>query len=308
MRVKTRDRYIRVFQKYKVGSVPIFNQISKNADGTQLLVVTDKLLNPIQYYAGNKGIGEHSESLASYNFADYFTTNVVGEICRISNDGINPISATFKVNSWASAKLPLRTGNYKVYGAFDQRLNNYICALEATGTDEAGTIVFDEESNNFDSFISLQPEMMTTLGTLLISFKNGGLWTHDSDVFNNFFGVQYESSVTPVFNNGTASVKSFMAIEEKSNTVWECPEIETSLMSYGTTPQQSSLIEEDFNEVEGKFISNFNKDSNSIGGIEGGDQLKGDWMKIKMSKSSASNFVSLNIVSVRIIDSPLNNR
>jgi hypothetical protein len=308
MRVKVRDRYIRVFQKFKVGSVPIFNQISKNADGTQLLVVTDKLLNPIQYYAGNKGIGEHAESLASYNFADYFTTNVVGEICRISNDGLAPISVLYKVNSWATEKLPLRTGNYKVYGAFDQRLNNYIVALEATGTDAAATLIFDEEANTFDSFVSLYPEMMTTLGTLMVSFKNGQLYTHDSSTYNNFFGVQYDSTITPVFNQGVAAVKSFMALEEKTSNVWDCPEIETSLMSYGSTPQQSNLVASDFRLLEGKWCSPLLRDSNSIGGVEGGDTLKGDWIKIKMRNINASNLVSLNLVGVRFIDSPLNNR
>ena len=308
MRVKVRDRYIRVFQKFKVGSVPIFNQISKNADGTQLLVVTDKLLNPIQYYAGNKGIGEHAESLASYNFADYFTTNVVGEICRISNDGLAPISVLYKVNSWATEKLPLRTGNYKVYGAFDQRLNNYIVALEATGTDAAATLIFDEEANTFDSFISLYPEMMTTLGTLMVAFKNGQLYTHDSSTYNNFFGVQYDSTITPVFNQGVAAVKSFMALEEKTSNVWDCPEIETSLMSYGSTPQQSNLVASDFRLLEGKWCSPLLRDSNSIGGVEGGDTLKGDWIKIKMRNINASNLVSLNLVGVRFIDSPLNNR
>jgi len=308
MRVVRRDRYIRVFQKYKVGSVPIFNQISKNADGTQLLVVTDKLLNPIQYYSGNKGIGELKESLASFNFADYFATNVIGEICRISNDGINPISVTYKVNSWATQKLPLRGGSFKVYGAFDQKLNNYICALEATESDSEATIIFDEEGNTFDGFLSLHPEMMATLGVLLISFKDGELYTHDSTTYNNFFGVQYNSEIEPVFNAAVGRVKSFMALEEKANTVWAAPEIETSLMSYGTTPQQSNLIDSDFVQLEGKWCAALLRDSNSIGGIEGGDQLKGDWIKIKLKNTSATNLVSLNLINLRFIDSALNNK
>jgi len=127
----SRDRYIRVFQQYKIGSVPIFNQISKNADGTQLLVVTDKLLNPIQYYAGNFGIGNCKESLASFNFADYGCDDIRGIIWRVSSDGITPISVVYKINSWASQELPLRTGDKKIYGVFDQRLNNYIASLDA---------------------------------------------------------------------------------------------------------------------------------------------------------------------------------
>ena len=150
--------------------------------------------------------------------------------------------------------------------------------------------------------------MMCTLGTLLIAFKNGQLYTHDSDTYNNFFGVQYNSEIEPVFNQGTGSVKSFMALEEKANGVWAAPEIETSLMSYGTTPQQSNLVSADFELKEGKYCAALLRDSNSIGGINGGDQLKGDWIKIKLRNTSANNLVSLSLLNLRIIDSPLNNK
>lgn len=308
IRLKVRDRYLRVFQKYKIGTVPLYNQISKSANGTQLLVVTDKLLNPIQYYVGNFGIGDNAESLASFDFADYFTSNIKGGVFRVSNDGIQQISSLYKINSFSTDKLPLRKGNYKVYGAFDQKLHNYIFALEATDTDPAATITFDEEGNTFDSLVSYAPEMMTTLGTLLISFKDGQLYTHDSTVYANFYGVQYPCYITPIFNEASAEVKSFMAIEEKSNNVWECPAIETSLMSYGTTPQQSNLVLNDFKLKEGKWCASFLRDINSIKGLNNGGVLKGDWMKIKMQNNNATKLVSLNLVSIRVIDSPLNNK
>lgn len=73
-----RDRFMRVFQRLKTGVIPLFNQISKNADGNEISVVTNQLLNPIQYYAGDYGIGDCPESLASYNFADYFADNIRG--------------------------------------------------------------------------------------------------------------------------------------------------------------------------------------------------------------------------------------
>lgn len=132
-RFVARDRYIRVFQKYKIGAVPLFNQISKNADGTQLLVVTDKLLNPIQYYAGNFGLGL-KESLASFNYSDYGCDNMKGVIWRLSNDGLTPISIVYKMNTWANANLNQSMTDTKAYGAFDQRLNNYIVALSENDT------------------------------------------------------------------------------------------------------------------------------------------------------------------------------
>jgi hypothetical protein len=307
-RVKVRDRGIRIFQEQKVGSVPVFNQISKNADGTQLLVVTDKLLNPIQYYSGNYGIGEHSESLASFNFADYFCSQT-GDICRVSNDGVTPISVLYKVNSFSKSQLPLRTGNYKIYGCFQpSKLGNYIIALEATASQPAATLSFAEEGNSFESFLSYQPEMMCSLNNLLIAFKNGALYTHDSDTYNNFFGVQYDSHFTPVFNLAAPIKKTPLSITQVASRVWDCPAIETNNISYGTTPQQSSLIEEDFTNYEGQYSAALLRDANSIGGLLEGDILKSDWCKIKFRAESADELCSLNIVSLSYIPSPYNTK
>lgn len=306
VRMKVRDRFIRIFQKYKIGTVPIFNQISKNADGTQLLVVTDKLLNPIQYNVGDFGIGEHAESLASFNFADYFTTNIRGTVCRVSNNGVEPISVLYKINSWASQELPLRTGNNKVYGVFDQKLNNYIIKLDAVGeVSPQITLSFDEEQNMFESFLSFYPEMMCSIGTVLVSFKNGGLYTHDATTYNTFFGTTYDSTINPVFNQNTLEKKTYLAISEVASEVWDCPEIETSLNSYGTTKQQSILIEQDFVIKEGVHHAGFLRDSNSQGGLIEGDSLKGQYISIKFRKQIPTNLVTLNILSLEYIDSPL---
>ena len=50
------------------------------------IVIT--LINKIQYYAGDYGIGDASTSLAWNNFADYFVDNYRGVVCRFSQDGI----------------------------------------------------------------------------------------------------------------------------------------------------------------------------------------------------------------------------
>lgn len=170
----------------------------------------------------------------------------------------------------------------------------------------AQTIIFSEGSNTFESFISLFPENMCTVGNLLISFEGGDLYTHDSDVYNRFFGVDYPSSITPIFNQNSAESKSYVAIDERASEVWECPEIETSLMSYENVPQQSNLIESDFTLEEGKWHTSFLQDANSIGGLNNGDDLKGFWTSIKFQVTDASNLLSLNQILLHYIDSPLN--
>lgn len=177
-----------------------------------------------------------------------------------------------------------------------------------TTTSLAQTLSFDEELNHFESFLSLSPEMMCSIGTLLTTFKNGGLYTHDDVVYNRFFGETFDSEITPVFNQNTLEKKTYLAISEVASEVWDCPEIETSLNSYGTTKQQSNLIEQDFQTKEGVHHAGFLRDSNSQGGLIEGSSLKGNYISIKFRKQIPTNLVTLDILSLEYIDSPLTSR
>lgn len=312
IRLAGRDRLMKVFQRNKIGRIPLFSQVGTSPTGDAITVETDKLLNPVQYYQGNWGIGTAGTSLSSFNFADYFIDNIRGAILRSSNDGIDVLSIIYKVNSWATQELPLRTGTSFAYGAFDQKLNNYILALEAASGSDAQTLTFSEGWDtdikpSFESFLSLKPEGMVTIGTLLCSFKDGAMWTHDSG-YNSFFGVGYESNVTVIFNDKVLEGKSLLAIEQTSNTIWDCPEITTQVNTYGTTKQQSNLKEVEFQYLEGKYAAAIKRDTNSPGGKINGDVLKGGYVKVKFRKQTASSLVTLEIIKLKYIESPLNTR
>ncbi len=303
-RMTTRERFIRVFQDYKIGMMPLFSQINKSTSG-DVVVQTDRLLNPIQYYSGNYGIGTASESLASYNAADYGCDNNRGVFWRVSNDGVIAISILYNLNSWATDKLPLRTGNYKVYGGYDPKSNNYIAALEATANDSAYTVTFDEETNVYESFLSYHPEMIVTLGTLLISFKDGNLYTHDNQNYNTFYGTTFESNVTVVFNEKAMEKKTWLALTEVASDKWDCPLIYSNVMSYGTQRQETNLIEQEFATLESNFSASLRRDIKSAGGKYGGATMKGNYLAVKFRKQNATNLITLNLILAKFIDSPL---
>ena len=305
-RMKVRDKVMKIFQQFKVGYSPLFSQIHRDAAGGNIIAQTDTLLNPIQYYVGDWGIGDAPASLASYNFADYFCDTNRGIIVRSSNDGLFPLSIGYKINSWATSYIPLRKNGYNIYGAFYEKSSNYILALEEVpNIDSAKTISFDEETNAFESFLSYHPENMCALGTQFVTWKDGQLWTHDSDTYNNFYGVQYESTITLVFNVAGLQKKTWESITEVASDIFDCPVIYTNSESYSGQVQQSSLIESDFKVYEGNPSAAIKRDANSIKGLINGDTLKGNYIAIKFRKQSAANLIYLNIVSVRYIDSPL---
>ena len=307
MRFKIRDRFMRVFQKLKVGMVPLYQQMVKNLD-SENLVISDKLLNPVQYYQGDVGIGDNPESLASFNYADFFTSNIKGAICRASQDGVEFISATNKVNSWANAQVGDIDGRTMI-GAFDQRLGNYILALGPSVTNNEVTIVYDQEIGNFETFLTLYPEMMVTLGTTLISFRDGIVYVHNNAPYNTWYGAPTaDSSITPIFNENPYQKKTFLAVSEISSTLWDIPNMETDLNSYGTTKQTTNIVDSDFAQLEGSYEATILRDINSQGGILGGDTMKGKYIIPTFRKISPSTLVVLNIVSLKYIDSPLTNR
>lgn len=140
IRLHVRDRQLIVYQNHKVGRVPILTQIIKDVSGNPLQANSDKLINKIQYYAGDYGIGDAATSLAWNNFSDYFVDNFRGIVCRLSQDGITPLSVIYKTNSFFTTKtLQYRKelnngltidGNPCIYGVFDSLTNKYIVALE----------------------------------------------------------------------------------------------------------------------------------------------------------------------------------
>ena len=309
MNFSIRDKMLHVYQKLKVGRVPVFGQIIKDTGGNEQLVVSDRLLNTIQYYIGNYGIGDHPESLASNNYADYFLSNIRGVYCRLSQNGLEPISISHNINNFAVTELGGRDFNYKCYGVFDAYNNLYITALEETPNLPAKTLQWNEQRNGFESFLSYKPEMMVCLNQMLITFKDGQLYTHDNyGQYNTFYGTTYDSSITPVFNDNIVEKKTWQNVTELASNVWDIPEIITNVKS-GIFPNQlSKIIESNFTYLEGEFNAVFKRDQQSPGGVGNGQVLKGSYVTMKFRKAQPTTLEFLNLVTVGFIDSPVTNR
>lgn len=306
------NQYLFLGQQLKIGSVPINLQIVKTVDGTGQLTASDELLNTVQYYIDEVGVGDCPEAVRHFNWSAYGIDNRRGLIWRWANNGIHIISVKYRVNSWASEELPLRDGATTFcYGAFDQRLNNYILAIEAASGSSAQTIVFSEGDDNkgdqpcFDGFWSAHPEMMTTLGNLLIMFKDGALWTHDNTRYNSFFGVDYESSITPTFSQPGLEKKTWQSINMVSDGIWDAPSIYSNVNTYSGQRQETNLVAAEFTVLEGNPSATIKGDVYSPGRKINGDKIKGNYLVVKLRKQNAQNLVHLDIVSVKWVDSPL---
>jgi hypothetical protein len=150
---------------------------------------------------------------------------------------------------------------------------------------------------------------MGDLNTKLFSFKDGEIWAHDNNsTYCNFYGVQGDAFITTVFNTNSLDKKTWISIMETGSTTWSCPIIYTQMDSYGTTKQESELLESDFQTLESEYHASFLRDINSQGGLLEGNSLKGGYIVIKFEKTNANSFVYLNSATTKYINSPLNNR
>lgn len=316
-RLKTRGRQLRVFQNRACGVVPILQSVVQTADGNGVLSQSAEIINKIQYYLGDYGIGNQFCSLASSANADYFTDPVRGAQVRLSGDGLTPISELYKAHFYLN---PLITkynkvrnsitgqGKAKIMAIYDQFNEEMITVMQesAAGDDKSNpyTFGFNEFRNAYTSFYDYNPEWIICAGNLVISWQNGLLYTHDSSTYCNFYGVQYKPSVTLIFNQFETIKKRYNTITMLANAPW-VPESNGDITT--NLNQTSSLQTTDFLSKDDKLHAAFKRDSSSTGGLYNGVVLKGNWAKLKLKPGSGSIFVNLYYIELGILE-PFYNR
>jgi hypothetical protein len=318
-RLKTRGRQLRVFQNRACGVVPILQNVLQTAAGSDVVSQSTEIINKIQYYLGDYGIGNQYCSLASSAQADYFTDPIRGCQVRVSTDGLTSITELYKAHFYLNPLITkynkVRThistrGKAKILGIYDQFNEEFVTAMqESTGSlpdkTEPYTFGFNEFRNSYTSFYDYSPEWMCTAENLIISWKNGILYTHDNTTnYANFYGVQYKPSITLLFNDIQPLKKRYNTITMLANKVWSPStngDITTNL------GQSSSLQAADFIFKDDKIHAAFRRDANSTGGLLNGNVLKGNWAKLKLQPTNGNEFVNLYYIDLGILQ-PLNNR
>ena len=317
LRLKTRENFIRLFQRFKTGMIPIYRQIIiDNAQSSQV-ALSERLLNKPNYYSGEYGIDKYGSSLVSTDYGDYFIDTINKAIVRISLDGVTNISDTRNMALWANANID---ENSFGLGCFNYENRNVIMLVG--GYEELPLfpgvpflsrkiIAYSEADKNFESFYGFDTaESMAFANGILFTFLGGKVYIHDNPVRNNFYGTQQSSAITTIFNGGLQLKKTYTAIEELANGLW------TGTITTGPlTNQLSSLSEADFrktvgayviNSKENKFNATIKRDQNSAGGKFQGDSMKGLYAQVALTNSLTTE-QRLISVSLKYIPSPLTN-
>lgn len=324
-RMKARDRILRFFQERGCGEKGVYNTFIQDSAGQNTLTTTDAIItiNNTKYYEGEYGLSNHPESLVSGKIQDYFFDPVRGYMVRLSNDGLVPISELYKgeyeIRSLITPYLKPVTradgGPALILGCYDYFEEQWTPILQGgvsgSTTLPSYALAFNERLNAYRSFYSfnLATWILSSEDNMYSWDSNGQMWEHNNSnsvaPYCNFFGVQYDATITTVFNQAQIEKKTFIGVTELASTIWQCPVIYTNMLSYGTQRQQSYLIGANFAVLEGLFQASFMRDTFSAGGWVNGYRLKGSWIAIQFSVPQASVFVWLSEIGIKFIDSPL---
>lgn len=119
------------FKQLKTTFVPVDARITQDNSGIALNVSSSKLLNPIQYFAWEGGIGNNPESYASNGKQKYFVSANSGVIIRLGGNGEEPISKTYALDNEVKALLTDAINNKaKIFGGFDRKNGVYVITIE----------------------------------------------------------------------------------------------------------------------------------------------------------------------------------
>ena len=88
--------------------------------------------------------------------------------------------------------------------------------------DTEWTVSYSENSKGWPSFYSYIPEYMIGMNNFFYTFQGGNLYQHNvNDKRNNYYGEQYNSQITSVFNQNPLENKIFKTLNLESNDAWE---------------------------------------------------------------------------------------
>ena len=91
-RLASFDKRLECYQELKVGQILVEENVIFDQFAQGQVAASEKVLSKIIYYSGEYGIGLHPESFCYYGNRRYFVDYRRGAICRLSTDGITPIS------------------------------------------------------------------------------------------------------------------------------------------------------------------------------------------------------------------------
>ena len=182
-----------------------------NADGNANLVSTNRVLGQTTPYVGEYGISKNPESFASFGFRAYFVDKSRRAVIRLSRDGITDV-ASKGISDYITDALSSHTG--AIQGSFNEDTSSYNVTINGE------TLAFKESVDGWSTRLSFVPESGLSLNAVYYTFKNGNIYAHTNTTVSNFYGTQYDTSVTLLHNDEPSRIKNFKTLSYEGDNGW----------------------------------------------------------------------------------------
>ena len=210
-KLHTRDTDLTVMMEDKIFRVLANKDALYNADGNTNVTANANVLGQSVPYAGEFGISKNPESFASFGFRAYFTDKARGSVIRLSRDGITEINDK-GMSRYFQSNLKAKAG--ALIGAYDEDAGSYNVSVSAD------SVAFKEQVNGWVTRLSYLPEWGISLNNEYYTFKNGEIWQHSNEARSNFYGTQYDTTITPIINDAPTSIKNYKTLSYEGQEGW----------------------------------------------------------------------------------------
>ena len=217
-----------------------------NADESVNLIATPNVLGQAIGFNGEYGICENPESFAVHGFNIYFTDRNKGKVLQLTpnNGQISDISSNGLRDFFRDRIVTASS----LVGSFDEYSNKYILSIQGYNA-TSGSIdsynLLDHEDGRENSNLtigyhsngqqsgwttrySFVPEGgLSSLGKYY-TLKDGKVWLHHDHTadHNNFYGTQYHSEVTFVFNDNPTVSNEWVSLNYEGTEGWDIIKID----------------------------------------------------------------------------------
>lgn len=155
--------------------------------------------------------------------------------------------------------IPLGPGSFQI--SIKEIERNLYAGYDGVG----GVHAFQPMIDRWTSMYSFRPEYMGMVANQLVTFKGGKPYVHNSQTANNFYGVQYDSSVSLVHTEAQNVTKRYYAIHVEGDTPnvihvrTEVPVVQSSDIR-STSFDQRTRMDGDFRVNEGVSYASILRD------------------------------------------------
>jgi len=315
MKLQRGENVLLAIAQYRSASLYIQESVLTTTDGTGNLSASDKVIGTVRAFKDAYGT-MNPESVAEYQSVVYWWDLNNGSVVRYTQAGLQALSDNKFADFFAQKAKDILSRNLpeppRTIGVYDPYFVEYIISfdsydiVEGVPAVEGQTLAYSEWISRWTSFYSYLPEKMEYTGMVTVAFKDGSLWLQDSNSLrNNFFGVQYNSQIQPIVNEGPKNMKAYRAIVVESNEAWSCPKITIPANSKYINGMETRITKSRFINKEGIFYSEIPKDTLTPGfatqleALINGRDMRGKILNILFQNDDTSEvvFFSFNVKS-----------